>query len=75
MEHLKGCDQVKDKRAIKRLLQIAYSSGVYDKVIWNKSKNAFIGYSYNYPYSYLYNRDYVYIKGNTIVIFNNIIEE
>ena len=75
MEQLKGCDQVKDKRAIKRLLQIAYSSGVYDKVIWNKDKTAFVGYSYIVPYSYNYNRDYVYVKGNTIVIFQDIIEE
>ena len=66
---------MKDKRAIKRLLQIAYSSGVYDKIIWNKDKTAFVGYSYIFPYSYNYSRDYVYIKGNTIVIFNSIIEE
>ena len=65
----------KNEIAIKRLRQIASAVGVYDKVIWNKDKTAFIGYSYIFPYSYNYNRDYVYVKGNEIVIFQNIVEQ
>ena len=65
---------MKTETAIKRLRQIASSVGVYDKVIWNRDMTAFVGYSY-FDNMYAYERHYVYIYGNEIFIYENIIDE
>ena len=64
---------MKDKR-IARIHRIANAPGVYDKVIWNKDKTAFIGYSF-FHHAYMRTRDYVYAKGNGIIIVQSIVEE
>ena len=65
---------MKTETGIKRLRPIDNAVGVYDKVIWNKDKTAFVGYTY-FENMYAYERHYVYVYDNNIFIYENIIDE